>query len=933
MKKLIWLAAAFLAVFASHAQMSMGPWIPTYKGIEFSTGTNWPDGTTPIPRRQSVQCARVDLSDPDVQLLATPRAPGYVSNSVETLSLTVSNFLKNNNLKVATDANFYSPGDPNREGLASTVKGLQISKGEIISGANDPTRACSLLFTTNKDPMFVFVNNPGTNTAGVYTAITGFYPVLTNGVNLWSLYFSQLSAAYPDTTVHQVQPRTAIGVSQDGRYLFLMTIDGRQSNYSDGALDAETGMWLLQFGAWNAINMDGGGSTSMYRADCAGLPIAVNHSSYVAQQISAGRTPRERYIGSHFGVSAKPLPGFISDVTPAGNITSAIINWSTLATASSQVEYGLTPSYGLTTPLDAAPLLSHAVTLNGLTPGTTYFFRVISTNTASQERFEACGSFSTTNEAAITGTIFELTNPWRYATSNMDSTPAWKNLAYNDTNNPAWTAGQGVLWVDTANSGGGNPAIQFLPLRTQMPASTTYPYITYYFRTHFNFSNNPVGATLTFSNYVDDGLVIYLNGTEIYRAYLTGSPVANSTLASGYYCTGGNATCPMVFTVPSSALTNLNRGDNVLAVEVHNYNPSSPDITFGSALFFTAVPPVPPPPFIANLVVSPGETSATIAWTTLSNSTTQVRYGPTAALGTSTPLDATLATSHTVTLTNLARTNQFYFQAVSVWGTNIYTTNGFFSTVPFYQGIVELTNIWRYTTNNLDGVNWQAPGFSDASWPAGSALFYAEPSSTPNPLVQPKSTQLPMNPATQLPWTTYYFRTHFTVTNLPSPGFTLVLSNFIDDGAVFYLNGNEIQRVRMPWAPFVITNATEAWGHPPGGDAIDPEVLRFWGSPLTNLVIGDNLLAVEVHNYPASSTDVTFGSAIGLVRALSSETSLRAGRSADVFSIGWDGGYLILQQSTNVAATNAWQDVPGPVTISPFNVTNPAGSMYYRLRN
>src|SRR5205807_9265281 len=112
-------------------------------------------------------------------------------------------------------------------------------------------------------------------------------------------------------------PRTAFGVSQDKRYFFMMTIDGRQGTseginppYSVGAVDQESAMWLLQFGAWDAINMDGGGSTAMYMADCSGNPLALNHSSLLA---SVSR-PHERLIGSHFGVYAPPLSTFISGV-------------------------------------------------------------------------------------------------------------------------------------------------------------------------------------------------------------------------------------------------------------------------------------------------------------------------------------------------------------------------------------------------------------------------------------------------------------------------------------------------------------------------------------------------------------------------------------------------------------------------------------------
>ena len=74
--------------------MSVTPWTPIFEGIDRAVGTNYPDGSTPIPRRQSVNCVRVDLWHPDVQLFSTPPASNRVAESRETLSMSVSNFLK-----------------------------------------------------------------------------------------------------------------------------------------------------------------------------------------------------------------------------------------------------------------------------------------------------------------------------------------------------------------------------------------------------------------------------------------------------------------------------------------------------------------------------------------------------------------------------------------------------------------------------------------------------------------------------------------------------------------------------------------------------------------------------------------------------------------------------------------------------------------------
>src|SRR5947207_7141480 len=287
MKRLIYIAVLFATLQVAHATLSVGPWTPIFKGIDHAVGTNYPDGV--IPRLQVAHCVRIDLSDPDVQLFATPRAPGYIAEQRETLSLSISNFIKTYGVQVAADANFYTvfPGgtDPTSEGLPSENYGLLMSTGQVVSAADsgDGGRYASLLFTTNKVPILALDNRPpGTNTTGIYTAVTGFYPVLTNGVNLWALYFNDLSNTYPDPSIHSVQPRTIFGISKDRRYMFMLTIDGRQGGYSDGAIDSECGTWMLQFGAWDAINMDGGGSTAMYMANCAGNPVSLNHSSYVS---------------------------------------------------------------------------------------------------------------------------------------------------------------------------------------------------------------------------------------------------------------------------------------------------------------------------------------------------------------------------------------------------------------------------------------------------------------------------------------------------------------------------------------------------------------------------------------------------------------------------------------------------------------------------
>ena len=114
MKKTMLAAGLMFTLACAQAEMVIGPWTPIFKGIEHAVGTNFPDGV--IPRLQVVHCMRVDLTNPAVQLFTDPRASGYVANSRETLSLSTSNFVKQNGLSVAVDANFYGPiSDPSSE--------------------------------------------------------------------------------------------------------------------------------------------------------------------------------------------------------------------------------------------------------------------------------------------------------------------------------------------------------------------------------------------------------------------------------------------------------------------------------------------------------------------------------------------------------------------------------------------------------------------------------------------------------------------------------------------------------------------------------------------------------------------------------------------------------------------------------------------------
>jgi hypothetical protein len=93
----------------------------------------------------------------------------------------------------------------------------------------------------------------GTNpNRGSILELIGGYPILViNG---------QKPTSFPNADVH---PRTAIGFNQDSTKVFFVTVDGRQPTLSVGMSYDQLATYLLSIGCYQAVNLDGGGSTTM----------------------------------------------------------------------------------------------------------------------------------------------------------------------------------------------------------------------------------------------------------------------------------------------------------------------------------------------------------------------------------------------------------------------------------------------------------------------------------------------------------------------------------------------------------------------------------------------------------------------------------------------------------------------------------------------
>ncbi len=154
--------------------------------------------------------------------------------------------------------------------------------------------------------------------------------------------------------------------------------------------------------------------------------------------------------------------------------------------------------------------------------------------------------------------------------------------------------------------------------------------------------------------------------------------------------------------------------------------------------------------------------------------------------------------------------------------------------------------VWKYLDDGSDqGTAWRAAAFNDASWKFGPAqLGYGD---------NDEATVVSFGPSSSnKPYTTY-FRHTFNVTN-PITFDSLKISLMRDDGAVVYLNGVEILRSNMP-ATGPIGYQTPASANVGGADE---STYYTYTVGKQNLVMGSNVLAVEIHQDVPTSSDLSF---------------------------------------------------------------------------
>jgi hypothetical protein len=260
----------------SNLQWKWGEWEPLYKGIERATAISSavPFPAVPIPfppgqkPYQTINLLRVNLADPHISTYSTPAA-GLQQDGVTVETFLKATFNKPSQIAmegiVAINANYFDyPGPPR-----SLLFGPAVSNGLRVPWQPPMNSQFYTLAITKTNHATILGKDeqPGGDT---WTAVSGNSLLLRNGA-------LQVPSPSPATATPIVAARTVVGVSYNPHYLYVLTVDGLETNTNTapyyGATDFDSAVLMLLAGATDAINLDGGGSTTLGRIDNHGFAL------------------------------------------------------------------------------------------------------------------------------------------------------------------------------------------------------------------------------------------------------------------------------------------------------------------------------------------------------------------------------------------------------------------------------------------------------------------------------------------------------------------------------------------------------------------------------------------------------------------------------------------------------------------------------------
>lgn len=238
------------------------------------------------PRPVVLHRVEIDLNTPGLEFVVTPVQP---TGNFDLQARRTSQFAREFDARVAINASYFYPFRSDgpldyypRPGDPVNVLGSCASAGRWYS---TPDPSYTLFAVTPENRVAI-----GDRTVYVWNGVSGQPLLMRDG------QIANVPDGDPD-------PRTAVGVDRTGRRLTWLVVDGRQPGYSEGLTYRELAELCRDFGAWDALALDGGGSSTLVAREPGREPEVLNCPIH-------GTHPPgiERPVANHLGVRVRPPP-------------------------------------------------------------------------------------------------------------------------------------------------------------------------------------------------------------------------------------------------------------------------------------------------------------------------------------------------------------------------------------------------------------------------------------------------------------------------------------------------------------------------------------------------------------------------------------------------------------------------------------------------
>jgi hypothetical protein len=382
--------------------------------------------------------------------------------------------------------------------------------------------------------------------------------------------------------------------------------------------------------------------------------------------VSYGGDPDNKYITTYFRtVVSIPAPGSYASFTLNVRRDDGIV-----------VYINGTERYRSNMPVGSVThntLASGAASDDGSTPQTvslsTSYFSVGNNTIAVELHQNSDNSTDLTfdlellaNNAPVN--VIAYGDTWKYRDNNTRYAN-WETVAYNDA---AWSTGPAELGYADA------PATT-----VSYGSDANNKYMTTYFRKVVNITGLASINNFTLNLIRDDGVVIYVNGVEVIRDNMPAGTIAHSTPASAAIG-GSGETTPVTFSLSRCVFL---EGNNTIAVEMHQSDGASTDLSFNMELFGTTgsgTPTLSRGPYLQMA----SETAITFRWRTNVASLGRVRVGTAyGSYAVATASETCPTTEHIVRVTGLTTDTKYFYEIGVTDGTVLQAgTSNFFRTNP-----------------------------------------------------------------------------------------------------------------------------------------------------------------------------------------------------------------------------------------------------------